>query len=81
MISEKFISKFEELQKMGNIAPEKLFRATVDALELEGVRLLATSEEQLQEKQEDFAGKARSKHVSLRELFSKDSPTPSDKVE
>ena len=88
-LSEKFISKFNELEKKGNISAEKLFRATVDALELEGIRLLAASET-VQEKLSEDSEQSKSeqprrgqmKHVSLRELFTKDSSSPpSDKAE
>jgi hypothetical protein len=41
-LSEKFIAKYQQLEAKGSIPNEKLFRATVDAMELEGIRLLVS---------------------------------------
>ena len=73
-LSEKFIAKFEQLEARGDIPKEKLFRATVDAMELDGVRLLAGSE--VAPEQPEQGAPAPAKHkVSLKELFAQDGPT------
>ena len=73
-LSEKFIAKYELLEARGGIPKEKLFRATVDAMELDGIRLLAGSEVAPEVPIKETTAPAKQK-VSLKELFTQDSST------
>lgn len=78
-LSEKFIAKYHELELQGSIPVEKLFRATVDAMEADGVRLLSCSEIQVPDAEEEAETRDRSrrgKKVSLKELFTGQSENP-----
>ena len=81
-LCEKFIAKYQELESKGNISTDKLFRATVDALELDGIRLLSSSEvpqvEESDYSKQEQTDSNRMKPLSLRELFT-DNPDKSDK--
>lgn len=81
-LCEKFIAKYQELELKGNISPDKLFRATVDALELDGIRLLSSSEvpqiEEFEHSKQDETDSYRNKPLSLRELFT-DNPDKREK--
>lgn len=72
-LSEKFIAKYQQLQAKGTIPEDKLFRAAVDAMELDGIRLLTASEVvPAQAPEEPEKSSHRRPHVTLKELFSKD---------
>jgi hypothetical protein len=81
-LCEKFIAKYQELESKGNISIDKLFRATVDALELGGIRLLTTSEvpqvEESDQTKQEPTDSNRMKPLSLRELFT-ENPDKNDK--
>ena len=80
-LSEKFIAKYQELELTGSFPVDKLFRATVDALEADGVRLLTSSELPDSEPAEDFertdrTGKSAKKPLlvkGLKDLFTEKS--------
>jgi len=79
-MSQTFIQKYETLKARGDIPSEDLFRATVDALELEGINLLvdetlsASPNEPIEEKGEADSvhrGPVKLKAPNFKELFAK----------
>jgi len=71
--SERFVEKFLAIHDSGEVAPDQVWERTIQALELEGVRLGKQEEDSSSEKDLVTPEKSPKPTVSFQDLFSKES--------
>merc|ERR1712173_55927 len=68
--SERFVEKFLAIHDSGEVAPDQVWERTIQALELEGVRLGKQEEDSSSEKDLVTPEKSPKPTVSFQDLFS-----------